>query len=681
MGKGQINMIPLTPSKRNPFREPKNFGVFDIEAKNWIEMVLIGYYTAIKDPESGLVMDEIMLQTESMSEFMEFIFSKDQPHNVIYAHFGGKYDFLFLLDYFIKNLDEYHAYDLIPRGSGLLQFAMCEKLPANPKTPASRILRIKRLDGQYDEFEKGREIVFKDSAGILPMSLAALTKNFKTETAKGEIDYEKIDKVTPELLDYHAADLKGLYQVIERFQEWPIIKESGTSSTIASQAMKVFQTHLKKSIPSLTPQVDNFVRQSYCGGRTEIIKPIFWSGRSNEILKSFDVNSLYPYVMAAFDYPSRYKATVSQYMSNEMGFWDVEVYVPDMYLPPLGAYIGKGSDRRFIFPVGTFRGQWTTYELNYAMSLGVKIKNYYGGMIFHNEGRIFEEFITELYDIRLKSDKNSADSVIAKLLMNSCYGRFGINRMREGLSLMASSDHTKLKAMDLPGGNTLLLSTELEEAERIFSNVGIASYVTSYARVHMHKLFMQSPESLWYTDTDSAKSSFNYKSNPKELGALKREYATKRAAYILPKSYLEELLSPEAKLYNQDLKQWYATSKKIVLKGFDRKKIANFDFEDFKEYLDGDKRLLSSTSRKIGTLKAAVKRGRILEVIEEADREIRASYNKRRIFRKSWNHFYDSEPLVIRDGEAINLEPLHDKYKDDDKMNLPDAMSELMGLI
>lgn len=165
---------------------------------------------------------------------------------------------------------------------------------------------------------------------------------------------------------------------------------------------------------------------------------------------------------------------------------------------------------------------------------------------------------------------------------------------------------------------------------------------------------MQSPDDLYYTDTDSAFSTYNYKSDDKDLGQLKLEYKAKSACFLLPKTYLVNGINPYFKMLTEQ-KKGLKTTKKVVMKGFDKKKIAHFKLDDFYNALEGDlKRLRTTNPMKFATLKTALKKNEFLMLLKESPREIRSKYDKRRIIRRDWSQLYDTEPLKIKNGKIIN---------------------------
>jgi len=668
----------LKPLIADPERECPGFAVCDIESSKWINFLVIGLAWKKYDDEDQ-VTEKKYQYFLNMAEFCEYVFTEEQPHDTIFAHFGGRFDFSFAIKEYFLMSDKYHIGTIIPRGSGMLCFEV-STFTTEDEIPSwcSREKDVfgKRPDGKY--LIRDRTITFRDSSAMMPFSLGSLTENFGVEHVKKEIDYENITKVDDELLEYLEYDCWGLYEVIATYFRWTMIKEAGPAMTVASQALRVFRTFMREEIPSLSPGVDEFVRSSYFGGRTEIFKPFFRQTSDTGLLKSYDVNSLYPAVMRDFEFPGGFKFETQFYLEDQMGFYDVEVTVPDMYVPPLGVRY-EGMESRLIFPTGTFRGVWSTMDLNYAMTVGCKINKVYKGMIFHNIGHIFKHYINHLYDMRKKSKKGSVNDVLCKLLMNSTYGRFGLNLTREQLII----DQGQLgvePVLDIPmnedGSRIIRLAKQVVELDNSFSNVAIAAWVTSAARVWMHKLIMDAPEDMYYMDTDSLKTTHDYPRNDSDLGKLKLEYKTRLACYILPKTYLEDTLSPMFKVFDEKgkTKKMYdddgnpmldekgkhrelLSSKKLVMKGFDKRKISKFTEDDFISSLEGDmKRLKTMNPEKFAPLRSAIKKNEFLYLLKESPRQIRTRYNKRRVVKRDYAQIWDTEPLHIQNGVVTNLD-------------------------
>lgn len=581
--------------------------VLDIETSKWTKFILGGLYDG-----------ERFSHFPTCKEMLEsFIYHEDRNHR-IFAHFGGVFDFLFCLEALI-GIKGCEIKDLVPRGSGLLCFKAA----------------ITRKKGMFTSITT---LNFTDSSALLPHSLGSLTQAFGVEHKKQTFDYESITRITPELIEYLKYDCVGLYEVLQAFKNWPLIRQAGMKTTMASQALEVLRTFLEEPVQGLGKNFDLFVRDSYVGGRTEPFKPAFSKEYSKSTLKCYDVNSLYPYVMLMNEFPSKCIGYAMEYDSSVMGFWDATVEVPkDTYIPPLPVMAEVNGQRKLVFPTGRFSGRWSTIELEYAASVGVKIIKIGQGLTFKSGGKFFAPYIQALWDIRCKAPRDSVHNVVAKLLMNSCYGRFGLNKDKEEIVFDDGSlGLSILRELTTPCGKTVRLMTR-PKTINTYTNVAVAAWVTSLARIHMHKLYMQCGDRgsrLWYTDTDSLFTDVNLPVS-EGLGGLKLEYECDSAYFLLPKTYLAENMNGDKAF------------KKIVMKGFDKKKIQHFTADDFYTALEGDMRKLRiDVPERFARLKGALRQGKFVTMMPASHKSIQSTYDKRKLF-KGKNGLWDSSPLYF----------------------------------
>jgi hypothetical protein len=680
-------LLKPSPNRNNPQKiPPPKFATIDIETQDWVNYVCGEVYW--KDKNNV----EHSLESGSLEDILIQCFKVYQKHKInnFVAHYGGKFDFLFFLGYFIPH-PAFEVTNIIPRGSSLLSFDVTMR-PANGYDFGFPI-----PDGK---------ITFRDSSGLLPFSLGSITKSFGVETLKGEMDFlfvqdvynevdyidkiikhkscalfykkkqifktlkdmkseknikhlrywnlerfslhpfrDKISLVKPymqkrnkknevvnfdwseeytypifnrnDLLTYLHHDCKSLYQCIEAFFNAPLINIAKKKWTTASQSVEVLRLFLDMPLHSIPDDenmykegnVDEFARKAYFGGRTEIFKPVFDSRIGDKkFLSVFDVNSLYPFVMKQHEYPDKFlkwakgKKAFNKY---EMGIWRCKVKVPsDMYMPILAI---KYNDR-LVFPVGEFEGYWTKFELCYAMSHGCEVTEYIEGAIFENAGGMFKNFVETLYNMRLeaKEKDDNVTQMTMKLLMNSCYGRMGINKDRAKI-IIDDGYYAKVKFIaDIQTSHgSIRLAEKADKATELFSNPAIACFVTSYARVHLHKQCVDvGVESVYYVDTDSCFTDKEMKTG-KELGAMKLEYKCRSACFLLPKTYVAEDITEEHGKFKKQ---------KLTMKGFDYKNIRNaFTFKDFCDFLYGEKdKIFTNEKPRFATFKTALQQGKFV---------------------------------------------------------------------
>jgi hypothetical protein len=199
-------------------------------------------------------------------------------------------------------------------------------------------------------------------------------------------------------------------------------------------------------------------------------------------------------------------------------------------------------------------------EIKEAKKLGYEIEVIWGYTF--EKGYIFNDYIDELYNLRLSFPKSDPMNMIAKLLLNSLYGKFGMSPDLPETTIIKKEDYNNF-IKNIPGGESSIvlieelgdkiliqfyntdplseLNPERESNKAPSVNIAIASAVTAYARIHMSKFKnrMDLPN-LYYTDTDSlyfdGPLPENYVSST-ELGALKLEGIWDDAIFLAPKVY------------------------------------------------------------------------------------------------------------------------------------------------
>lgn len=144
------------------------------------------------------------------------------------------------------------------------------------------------------------------------------------------------------------------------------------------------------------------------------------------------------------------------------------------------------------------------------------------------------------------SQKGSAMYTISKLLLNSLYGRFGLNPILDKFMITSKKDMVNKLKTDLPYleeridfGNISMCS--FHNKSHASSNVAIASFVTAYARIHMSQFFNKKGLLIYYTDTDSLftnKPLPNEVVDPKKLGLMKLEAVFKYFISIGAKNWI-----------------------------------------------------------------------------------------------------------------------------------------------
>jgi hypothetical protein len=150
------------------------------------------------------------------------------------------------------------------------------------------------------------------------------------------------------------------------------------------------------------------------------------------------------------------------------------------------------------------------------------------------------------------SDKNTPDYTISKLLLNSLYGRLGMNPVMEKNVIVDSDEalkiidrHVVTNIISFKNGKELITFFEDRPAEdndfkrSINISIPISLAVTANARVHMSQFKSMEGVEVYYSDTDSI--DINKPLDPKfvgkELGKMKLEHIFNKVVYLAPKVY------------------------------------------------------------------------------------------------------------------------------------------------
>jgi hypothetical protein len=344
-----------------------------------------------------------------------------------------------------------------------------------------------------------------------------------------------------ELIIYNKRDCEILYAAISRLQA-TLLELGGTlRRTAASCAMDLFRRRYLTNPIRTYAVINEYARKAYHASRVEPYRKICGPG------EYWDINSSFPYAMT-FPQPGNYlgwyssmPAHLMQNVDETPFMVDVDIDVPDMYLPPLPYRTPGGS---LFFPTGKWRAWLDSTDYALALECGVKMKVH--------EVWEFEPFYdmadyaNDLY--ALKAGAKGVDPFLEmsyKLGLNSMYGKTAergdketiwINPSEEALARMYAVAGGELKAwhkmMKIAG-------VWIEPTMRTINHehVVIAMHVTAIARrTHYRYLSAAVPEGLYYGDTDSIFTPKIFKAS-KALGGLKHEAHFEWAHFAQPKLY------------------------------------------------------------------------------------------------------------------------------------------------
>jgi len=315
----------------------------------------------------------------------------------------------------------------------------------------------------------------------------------------------------------------------------------GFAVTIGSQALRAYRHRFMeaKILHYDEPQVNEIIRSSYFGGRTECFQIGEIKGR--QVVK-VDVNSMYPHVMKDNLYPTVFRQWVKDpdlfFLKARLERFSCISHCRVNTTSPAYAF---WDGQRLLFPVGRFDAYLCSGSLSYALA-HAHIEKVHDALFFE-QARLFDSYVDYFYPLKqdFKDSGNRVWEKTVKMFLNQLYGKFG--EKREEVIINEEADPLDFFREDVYYGPDQIKGIEFAcwgryllvggENEGPMSMPAIASHVTDYARMHLFNLLQQvGPDNLLYCDTDSI---FLYKEgldnlrdslDESALGALKVEGET-----------------------------------------------------------------------------------------------------------------------------------------------------------
>lgn len=368
-------------------------------------------------------------------------------------------------------------------------------------------------------------------------------------------------------------------------------------------------------------------KDAFFGGRVETFKLI---DDQLELKKMYlDVNSLYPFVVSKKKFPVGHPKILIQNLGISLdpyfGYIKCEILPPKQLLIPVLPIRANG---KLVFPLcytcaqnqntnfcthsdseRKIKGTWFSEELKLAVENGYEIKKIFE--IYHFEkqaSNLFTEFMNKLYKIKLQAsgkptnidfenfikemkdkegidlsdshfEKNPGLRYIAKILLNSFWGRFALRENKpqfkfifslENLYKIIENESLNIRAVRPVKESLVGLVFDFQSDELVDisnnQNIYIAAATTSWARIelykHLSKLSTSTKTQVLYCDTDSI--IYNIDIEPKNqltegvfIGDLANE--------LKQNEYITEFVSAGPKNYSYQTSQGNSC---IKVKGF-----------------------------------------------------------------------------------------------------------------
>lgn len=434
-----------------------------------------GYY----DGKSFLVFN-------TTQEFFDFICTKPV---ILYAHNGGKFDFMYLLSF-------------IPEGVEI----KCQVI--NGRIVAMRI----------------GEAELVDSFAAVPQGLGTIKKD--------EIAYWKMAKHCradhmEEITAYLKSDCIYLYELMAAYRD-----AAGTKKTIASNALAFAR---KQGIDpgKSNYRFDNLYRPFYFGGRTECFQPGSW-----ENISVYDIRSSYPRAMQEH-HPT---GTEFKWQDDFTDMDDDEISRAFIVLKCYadGCFPLRDGIHGLQFPRAHGEYRVTGWEYLAARDLGLIEDVELISVRYTDDSITFAPYVQHWFDYKQRHNKKTdpINYTIGKIMMNSLYGKLAQDAGKYSdykivpttEKLPCNSPHPDAKGkckicgyLDIDHGWSFYTKFEGKtfwrrdslwkhkyrlgvewEAKPLYKNVATGASITGYARASLLRaIHAVGREHVIYCDTDS----------------------------------------------------------------------------------------------------------------------------------------------------------------------------------
>jgi hypothetical protein len=401
-----------------------------------------------------------------------------------------------------------------------------------------------------------RKVTFFDSLKILNFSVEKIAEDFDLPIRKLSIDYNKPRPVgyiiQPDEVDYIRNDVEIMARALQF-----MFLEGQTKMTIAGDAMKSLKETIigfRKKFPVLPKEVDAEIRKSYRGGFTYVNET--WQGK--EVGKGIilDVNSLYPYCMTLelpFGEPVFFEG---EYQDDPTHPLYVQSLTCAFELKPGKIPSIQLKNNLSFMPneyVKSSKGKVVTlYLTSVDLQLFKDQYNFWGtvwngGFKFMKCKGIFDKYVQMWTAEKIKAgkEKNKSKRQLAKLMLNSSYGRLSLSPTAKQKKPFL--DHEEVVRFEL-----------LPEEEREPVYIPCGAFITALGRektirtsqaIRDYTIAKYGEDRYYYSDTDSIHANLSpedleelkdlIKIDKYELGCWDEEAKFTKALYIRQKCYIE----------------------------------------------------------------------------------------------------------------------------------------------
>jgi len=354
-----------------------------------------------------------------------------------------------------------------------------------------------------------KKIMAVSSTNYFDCSLKELGQLIRLE--KKEILFGHCSRAQLKAYCYRDTEIvmHGMWYYIDFIRAHNLGKMALTKSSQALTAYRTRFMHTKIYMHS-EETVFDLERKAYFGGRTEA----FRIGKiAGDDFLTLDINSMYPYVMSEYKYPSKLLCIVEdEPIEKYTDFLGGYGLIAEVDLDTPEPAFACRYKKKLIFPTGQFRTFLTTEGLRYAAGQGY-IKKIYRGAFYRMED-LFSDYVDYFRVLReeYQEDHNKVMVKLTKYMHNTLYGKWAEKEILTDIRDNDTGiDYLHREIWDgIHGGwwlETYLMNKIVMQhhgGEGYHSFPAIAAHITENARLMLWNIIkLIGPDKVLYSDTDS----------------------------------------------------------------------------------------------------------------------------------------------------------------------------------
>ena len=405
--------------------------------------------------------------------------------------------------------------------------------------------------------------VIYDSYKKLPFTVKKIAKDFKLSVLKGEIDYNAYrppgHQLTEEEKEYLIHDIQIVAEALDIQFKQGMVKMTNGSDALKGYKDIFGSKTFDKYFPSMSKEMYYELKPAYKGGFTWLNKR--YAEKPIGEGMTFDVVSLYPsqmyYRELPYGKPMPFEGKYEEDKRYPLYIQHIKCsfQLKEGYIPTIQIKGDLRFKRNEYLESSEFMGIPEIVDLYLTnIDLALFLEHYEtedlvyvrGWKFRSNEGQFFKDYIDKW--IYIKSTSDGAIKALAKLMLNSLYGKFATNPDVTGKQpyLVEETGATGFRLPKDEEGNTIR-----EFKEPLYLPMGI--FITSWARYTTISAAQKCFDRIIYCDTDSLHVEGLEEPEAikdiigNNLGNWAHENTFKEAYYIRQKTYAQKLYAKEIK--------------------------------------------------------------------------------------------------------------------------------------